>query len=237
LFFHPRESMIARVGARPLLAASILAADFARLGEAIQEAEAGGADWIHLDVMDGHFVPNLTMGPVVVEACRRITRLPLDVHLMVETPRRYLAAFVSAGADRISVHVEADGDLAETLGAIRDLGARPGVAVNPETPAEAIQHVLMSVDTILVMTVHPGAAGQAFLPDVLPKVRELRSRRDQIHSAAILAVDGGINAATAPQAARAGAEIFVAASAVFAHPRGIAAGVAELRTAVESDSA
>jgi ribulose-phosphate 3-epimerase len=225
--------MIARVGARPLLAASILAADFARLGEAIQAAEAGGADWIHLDVMDGHFVPNLSMGPVVVEACRRITRLPLDVHLMVETPRRFVAAFVDAGADRISVHVEADDDLAATLGAIRDLGARPGVALNPETPADAIHDVLAAVDTILVMTVHPGAAGQSFLPDVLPKLRLLRARRDQIHAAAILAVDGGINAATAPQAARAGAEVFVAASAVFAHPRGIAAGLADLRAAVE----
>ncbi|MEX0788739.1 MAG: ribulose-phosphate 3-epimerase, partial [Anaerolineales bacterium] len=171
-----------------------------------------------------------------VEACRRVTRLPLDVHLMVETPRRYVAAFVSAGADRISVHVEADDDLAATLDRIRDLGARPGVAVNPETPADAIQHVLAVADTILVMTVHPGAAGQAFLPDVLPKLRELRLRRDEIHAGATLAVDGGINVTTAAQAARAGAEVFVAASAVFAHPRGIRAGLAELRTAVETPS-
>ena len=221
------------MGTRPLLAASILAADFARLGEAIREAEAGGADWIHIDVMDGHFVPNLTMGPVVVEACRRVTRIPLDVHLMVETPERFVAPFIEAGADSVSVHVEAAADLRAVLDAIHSRGARAGVALNPETPAEAVLSVMGIADLILVMSVHPGYAGQEFLPAVLGKFPALRRRRGEGNGKPLLAVDGGVNAATARQAASAGAEVFVAASAVFGHPKGIRRGLAELRSALE----
>ncbi len=221
------------MSSRSLLAASILAADFARLGEAIREAEAGGADWIHIDVMDGHFVPNLTMGPSVVEACRRVTRIPLDVHLMVESPERFVAPFIEAGADRVSVHVEAAADLPAVLGAIQSRGARAGVALNPETPPEAVQNVMAIADLILVMSVHPGYAGQEFLPEVLGKFPALRGRRGAENAKPLLAVDGGINPETARQAAAAGAEVFVAASAVFGHPRGIRAGLAELRSALE----
>ena len=221
------------MGSRSLLAASILAADFAELGEAIREAEAGGADWIHIDVMDGHFVPNLTMGPVVVEACRRVTRIPLDVHLMVETPERFVAPFIEAGADRVSVHVEAAADLVATLRDIQARGARAGVALNPETAPEAVRNAMGIADLVLVMSVHPGYAGQAFLHPVLEKLPILSGWRAAGSGRPVFEIDGGINPETARQAAAAGAEVFVAASAVFGHPRGIRAGLAELRSALE----
>ena len=215
-----------------LIAPSILSADFTRLGEAIRQAEDAGADWIHIDVMDGHFVPNLTMGPVVVEACRRATKLPLDVHLMIECPERVLHSFAEAGADSLSIHPEAGPHVHRTLQVIRDLGLRSGVVLNPGTPATSVQEVLAVVDLVLVMTVNPGFSGQQFLSSVLKKVRTIRSWIDELELGVLLEVDGGITAQTAPLAAEAGANVFVAASAIFDHPKGIKAGVAALRSAL-----
>ncbi len=214
------------------LAPSILSADFTRLGEALAEAEAHGADWIHIDVMDGHFVPNLTMGPMIVAACRRATRLPLDVHLMVERPEPLLAAFVEAGADSLTLHVEATPHIHRALQQVRALGARVGVALNPGTPAIAVEPVLHLVDLVLVMTVNPGFSGQRFLPEVLPKVRAVRDMLARINPSAVIQVDGGISAETLPLAREAGAEVFVAGSAVFGHPEGVAGGLRALRAAL-----
>lgn len=217
---------------RWLLAPSILSADFAHLGAAIAEVERHGADWIHIDVMDGHFVPNLTMGPVVVAACRRVTTLPLDVHLMVERPEPLLEAFVRAGADSLTLHVEATPHIHRAIQQVRALGVRVGVALNPGTPVALVEPVLPLVDLVLVMTVNPGFSGQRFLPEVLPKVRAVRQRLDEVNPTALVQVDGGINAETLPQALAAGAQVFVAASAVFEHPEGIGAGIQALRAAM-----
>ena len=156
------------------ISVSILSSDFTRFGEQIAECEAGGADWIHLDVMDGHFVPNISFGPVIVEAARRATRLPLDVHLMIEGPERYVGAFAMAGADRMTVHVEACPHLHRTVQQIKELGKRVGVAINPATPAAAVSEILSDVDLVLAMTVNPGFSGQVFIPGVAAKVRQLR---------------------------------------------------------------
>ncbi len=216
-----------------ILAPSILSADFTRLGEEIAACEAAGADWIHVDVMDGHFVPNLTMGPFIVEACRRATRLPLDVHLMVERPERLIEAFARAGASRLTVHVEACADLNATLQAIAALGCQPGVTLNPATPIDRLAAAIPLVDLVLVMTVHPGYSGQAFMAETLPKVRQARQMLDAAPSSAWLEVDGGISAVNIRQVREAGATAFVAASAVFNHPEGAAAGVRALRAALE----
>jgi ribulose-phosphate 3-epimerase len=217
---------------RLLIAPSILSADFAQLGTQIHEVEAAGADWIHVDVMDGHFVPNITMGPVVVEACRRDTRLPLDVHLMVEQPARFLEPFARAGADHLTVHIEADPRMDQIVRSIRELGLRAGVSLNPSTPPEALAEVLPLVDVVLVMSVNPGYSGQQFMEAVLPKIRTLRKWIDEGKGTAVIEVDGGIDSTTAPLAAGAGAEVFVAAKAVFGHPQGIRAGVHALREAL-----
>ena len=216
-----------------LLAASILSADFLRLGQAIQEVEAAGAHWIHIDVMDGHFVPNITMGPLVVKAARRATGLPLDVHLMIADPDRYLEAFSEAGADTLTVHVEAAGHLHRTLEQIHGLGLRAGVALNPATPAAQVYEVLPLLDLVLVMTVEPGFSGQSFIPQTLRKVEQLREWRNAGLTRARIEVDGGITADTAPLAARAGAEIFVAASAIFEHEGGVRAGVQAILGSLE----
>jgi len=212
-----------------IIAPSILSADFTRLGEQIAEAESAGADWLHVDVMDGHFVPNLTMGPFVVEACRRATNLPLDVHLMIEHPENLLEAFAKAGASHIIVHVETCPDIAGTLKTIKSLGCKAGVTLNPATPASDLELALPLADQVLVMTVHPGYSGQEFMPEMLSKVAEIRRRLDALHSSAWLEVDGGISAATISRVREAGADAFVAASAVFHHPDGIAAGIRSLR--------
>ena len=212
-----------------IIAPSILSADFTRLGEQIAEAESAGADWLHVDVMDGHFVPNLTMGPFVVEACRRATSLPLDVHLMIEHPENLLEAFAKAGASHIIVHVETCPDIAGTLKTIKSLGCQAGVTLNPATPASDLELALPLADQVLVMTVHPGYSGQEFMPEMLSKVAEIRRRLDALHSSAWLEVDGGISAATISRVREAGADAFVAASAVFHHPDGIAAGIRSLR--------
>jgi ribulose-phosphate 3-epimerase len=218
---------------QPILSASILAADFSRLGSAIEHAEAAGADWIHIDVMDGHFVPAITMGPVVVEACRRATQLPLDVHLMVEQPDPMLKPFADAGASLLSVHAEACPHLYRTLETIRGLGVQAGVALNPGTSLDSIEEVLALVDLVLVMTVNPGAYGQPFLEGMLDKVTRARARCDQTGSKALIEVDGGINPETIRRASQAGADAFVAAHAIFGHPHGITAGVQALRQALQ----
>ncbi len=219
------------MAAQPLIAPSILSADFARLGQQIAEAEQAGADWIHIDVMDGHFVPPITMGQVVVEACRKLTELPLDVHLMVENPDAMLQSFAESGADHIHVHIEASPNIERSLKAIQKLGCKAGVALNPATPASAIQSVLPIADLVLAMTVNPGYAGQGFIREVLPKVNQLRAAIAEAGSHALIEIDGGVDAETLPAALEAGGQIFVAASAVYKHPQGIAAGMQALRSA------
>ncbi len=212
-----------------ILSVSILSADFARLGEEIAVCESAGADWIHVDVMDGHFAPNITMGPFIVEACRRITKLPLDVHLMIEKPERYLEAFAKAGASGLTVHVEACPDIVGTLKQIKSLGCKAGAVLNPETSVGAIQPVLPEADLVLVMSVHPGYSGQSFMPETIAKVSEIRKKLDALRSSAWLEVDGGIDVETLPEMRKAGATAFVAATAVFKHPEGPAAGIRSLR--------
>ena len=212
-----------------LLSTSILSADFKILGAQLAETEAAGTDWFHIDVMDGQFVPNLSMGPFIVAACREATKLPLDVHLMIETPERLMEAFVKAGADRLTIHAEAVKDLPGAVKKITDLGVKASVAISPDTPAEKIESVLETVDMVLVMTVYPGYSGQDFIPEMLPKIRQIRGMLDQVNPQATIQVDGGIDAGTLPLTLAAGAQIFVAASAIYNHPMGIQAGIAALR--------
>ena len=200
---------------RIIVAPSLLACDFGRLAEEVKKVEEAGADWLHVDVMDGHFVPNLTIGPVVVEAIRRASHLPLDVHLMLNHPEQYLKAFIDAGAHVVTVHVEAPGlrseaFLGQTLASIRRLGARVGLSLRPRTQAESLKPFLKDLDLILVMTVEPGFGGQAFMPEVVPKIRQVRA-----WYTGDLAVDGGINADTGRQCREAGANVFVAGTYIF----------------------
>lgn len=213
------------------IAPSILAADFTRLGEQIAAAEAAGADYIHIDVMDGQFVPNMTMGPMVVAAARRATNLPLDVHLMIVEPERHIPAFADAGASLISVHVETCAHLHRTVQQIREVGARPSVVLNPHTPVVMVKEVLPFIDMVLLMTVNPGFGGQSFIPEMLPKIRELREMVRQIGRAIDIEVDGGIDIHTTPQVVVSGANVLVAGTAIFGAPAGIPAAVQALRQA------
>lgn len=197
------------------IAPSILSADFGRLAEEVRAVEAAGADWIHVDVMDGRFVPNITIGPLVVKAVRAATKLPVDVHLMIVEPERYVADFAAAGADWISVHVEASPHLHRTLQQIKAAGAKAGVVLNPHTPEESIRHVLGDIDLVLVMSVNPGFGGQSFIRSSLAKLETLRQMIDREALPVVLEVDGGVSPATAGDVARAGARVFVAGSAVF----------------------
>jgi ribulose-phosphate 3-epimerase len=197
------------------IAPSILSADFSRLGEEVKAVERAGADYIHIDVMDGHFVPNITVGPMIVKAVRRVTKLPLDVHLMISGPDPFIQNFVDAGADLITVHAEAVHHLHRSIQHIRKSGAKPSVSLNPATPPEVLEYVLADVDMVLLMTVNPGFGSQEFIPEVVPKIRRLREMIEKRKLEVEIEVDGGINAETIHDAAAAGAEVLVAGSAIF----------------------
>ena len=214
------------------IAASVLACDFGRLAEEIAAAAEGGASWIHLDVMDGHFVPNLTLGPVIVAAARRATELPLDVHLMIEAPDRYLEAFAEAGADGITVHQEVCPHLHRTLQRIHELEVRAGVALNPATPLAHVEGVISSLDLLLVMSVNPGFGGQSYIPGSSGKLRRARALLDAAGSRAELEVDGGVDASNLADVAATGVSVVVAGSAVFRHPGGAKGGMAALHAAL-----
>lgn len=198
-----------------LIAPSILSADFSRLGDEIRAVEDAGADWIHVDVMDGHFVPNITIGPLIVEAARKVTSLPLDVHLMIESPERYIKDFADAGADLISVQVEACVHLNRTIQMIKEIGLRAGVVLNPSTPLATIEWVLKDVDFVMIMSVNPGFGGQKFIPNSLDKVKDLRGMTRENGLSTLIEIDGGVNEKTIKNISDAGVDVFVAGSAIF----------------------
>jgi ribulose-phosphate 3-epimerase len=203
---------------RITIAPSILSADFSRLRDEIQAVEAAGADWLHVDVMDGHFVPNITIGPVVVEWIRKVTRVPLDVHLMITDPDKYAPEFIKAGADWISIHPDTCKDPKASLGNIRGLGARPSIAVNPDVPLERVEDYISEIDMLLMMTVFPGFGGQAFIEDVLPKIEQAKGLITQKHLPVLVEADGGIKTDNIDRVVKAGAEIIVSGSGIFKTP-------------------
>ncbi len=211
------------------IAPSILSADFARLGDEIKAIDRAGADYVHIDVMDGHFVPNITIGPLIVEAVRPVTELPLDVHLMIENPSRYIPDFAKAGADLIVVHAEAEKHLHRTVQLIKSLGKKAGVSLNPATPLCTLDMILPDLDLVLLMTVNPGFGGQSFIDSCLPKIAQLRRRIDELGLAIELEVDGGVKTDNIGSIAAAGADVFVAGSAVF-NSADYAATIHSLRT-------
>ena len=217
------------------IAPSILSADFTKLGEQIVEAQFAGADLIHIDVMDGRFVPNITMGPLVVKAVKRVATIPLDVHLMIVEPEKYIKEFADAGADTITVHIEASPHLHRTLSQIKDAGCKVGVALNPHTPPESLNEILNMLDIINVMTVNPGFGGQVFIQRMTSKIATLRAMISNEHLDIDIEVDGGINKETISSAVQAGANVMIAGSTVFDHPDGIAAGIEELRKALRDE--
>ena len=217
-----------------LISPSILSADFGRLAEQVSEAAEAGADWIHVDVMDGHFVPNITIGPAVTSAVRAASDLPVDVHLMIEEPDKYLSAFADAGADYITVHQEACPHLHRTIERMRELGVHPGVTLNPATSLDTLMEVIPEVDLALLMSVNPGFGGQSYIPASTEKIRRLRTMLDERGTnGAELEVDGGVNVETAGAVSRAGASVLVAGAAVFRHPGGIAEAIRLIRRAAE----
>jgi len=219
-----------------LIAPSILSADFARLAEEVAAVERAGADLLHIDVMDGHFVPNLTVGPPIVEALKKVTKLPLDVHLMITNADAFIPEFAAAGADYLTVHVEACPHLHRTIQSIKECGVKAGVTLNPATPIQSLQEILPEVDLVLIMSVNPGFGGQKFIPSVLKKVTAARSMLDRIESPALIEVDGGIKVDNVARVVAAGATVLVAGSAVFSS-RDYAATIAALRAAGQPASA
>jgi ribulose-phosphate 3-epimerase len=215
------------------LAPSILAADFARLGEQVAEAEKAGADRIHVDVMDGHFVPNLSMGAPIVQSLRRVTRLPLETHLMISDPDFFLEEFADAGSDSFLVHWEGNANLHRTVQRIKAMGKRAGVVINPATPAAVLEEILQDVEQVVIMTVNPGFGHQHFLPTTLPKIRRVRQMMDQIKAGYEVEVDGGIDATSAPLVVDAGANVLVAGSAVFSEREEVAAAMDRLRASIK----
>ena len=207
-----------------LLAPSLLSADFVRLAEEIARVEAAGADWLHLDILDGHFVPNLTFGPPVVAAIRKISKLPLDVHLMVSNPAALVEQFAEAGADYLTVHVETEPHLHRLVNRIRELGVKPAVTLNPATSVDLLDEILSEVDMVLVMSVNPGFGGQKFIPASLAKIRRLKQKMNRLDRQVLIEVDGGVNQVTAPQLIEAGVDVLVAGSAVF--------GSADMKTTI-----
>lgn len=214
------------------IAPSILSADFARLGEAVAAIRAAGADLVHVDVMDGHFVPNISLGPAIVAAVKRSSDLPLDVHLMISQPELYIADFVDAGADIVTVHAEACVHLHRVLGQVRESGAKVGLALNPLTPLDVLEGALPYLDLALVMSVNPGFGGQAFIPASVARVESVKRKRDRINPNCVIEVDGGVNVRTAPLLAAAGADVLVAGSAVFGGHGTVEENMAALRSAV-----
>jgi ribulose-phosphate 3-epimerase len=210
------------------LSASILSADFSRLADQVKEAEQAGVDWIHVDVMDGHFVPNITIGPAVTRAIRRVTSLPLDVHLMISNPERYVEAFVEAGADWLGIHVEATVHLERLINQIKEAGAKATVTLNPATPLSSLEYVLPEVDMVLLMTVNPGFSGQKFIRAVLPKIRRLRQMIEAQELDVLIQVDGGVHVDTLGDLVAAGADVFVSGSGIF-NDKPVAANVRRLR--------
>lgn len=215
------------------IAPSILSADFSRLGEQVAEAEQGGADAIHIDIMDGNFVPNITMGPMIVDAIRGWTSLPFDLHMMVDAPERYIGEFASAGADIITVHVEACRHLHRTVHQILEAGKKPSVAISPATPVAAIEEVIDDLEQALVMTVNPGFGGQAFIESMLGKISRVRALIDERGLSTDLQVDGGVSASTAASVVQAGANVLVAGSAVYSERHSVAEGIAAIRACVD----
>lgn len=221
---------------KPIYSPSILSANFARLEDEIRSVEEAGANWIHIDVMDGHFVPNITMGPFVVSTVNQISQLPLDVHLMIENPNKYLSDFAKAGADILTVHLEACPHIHRTIQHIHDLGCSAGVAINPGTPPLMLKEILSMIDVVLVMTVNPGYSGQEFIVTSPEKIQRTSNLISRINGHAIIEVDGGITPLTLPSTYHAGARIFVAASSVFKHPQGASVGLKELIDSTPEDS-
>lgn len=218
------------------IAPSILSADFARLADEIHAAEEAGGDIIHVDVMDGQFVPNITIGPPVIASIKKVATVPLDVHLMIDHPERYISQFAHAGADALTVHPESTPHLHRVLQSIRSHGIKAGIVFNPATSISALDYVIDLVDLVLVMTVNPGFGGQKFIPEMLEKIRSVRARLDAQNSDAWLSVDGGINVQTAPQVVACGADTLVAGSAIFSSPVGVARAIADLRKSVEDNN-